>query len=271
MSHVKFVVQTLPRCGAGVVMSALQQHPQCEVHGCVFAGDSQEAADLLRGAANWRDVFNRHTEPPAAAGTTASGFIAYCVPQSLQMGLGVRWEWSTTLWQYLGDKGRDEAKIVRIWREDPIARAISVMFTIHTGTRSVRDMTSAARMYVANHPVISINAAVFRQLLDEWEQSAAMPQLPGERLQINYEMLLINWPAELSKLQQFLGLGVQQLSPQLAKMGKLPPHTFVENWDILVESFRNTRYEGHFDKYLDYFAPQYVRVAKLREAAVRRS
>lgn len=261
MAHVKFVIQALPRSGAGLVMSALAKHPQCRAQGCVFYGNTVETEAAMLAAGSWRALFNSVTSPLLQqTGNTASGFISYRYPSAMQSGLGVKWEWSQTLWQYLTDKGHTEAQIVRIWRDDPIARAISASIALRTNVLATRKNSDAARVYFIdiNHPA-DIQPWVLRHFLDEWIAAEQLPTGKTPPLTITYEDLIGNWRGGMQAIQQRLGLDVMELTSPLAKMGDIPPHRLVANWDLLVKSFRSTRYEQYFERYNSYFLPVYMR------------
>lgn len=259
MSHVKFVVQTIPRSGAGVMMSALARHPQCAAGGTDFVGDSPAALAALRVAGSWKARFDHCTQ--VLAQQRAAGFISYRYPPAMQAGLCAKWEWTQTLWRYICDKGSDDVRVIAIRREDPVARAISAAIALFTGVTAARKNSDALRQYIANRSPITIPPWLFRTLIDEWLTADELLQSRARTLAITYEELVQEWPGTMKSVQEFLGLDVINLATPMARLGCVPPHTLVDNWDIVIEAFKSTRYEQYFDKYITYFMPMYVRQA----------
>lgn len=242
-------------------MSALARHTRCTTAGTKFVGSDADSVEAMRLAGNWRTLFDNATardKGGASTGNTAAGFIAYRVPGVMQNGRGVHWEWTQTLWQYLYDKGKDVAKIICVWRDDPIARAVSAAAALQTGRKAAWKMSTALRLYNAMPP-ITIEPWLFRYFLEEWEAAAGLPATRSDTFYVTYEELVENWAERIHAIQVFLGLEPEELTTPLAKLGKTPPHTFVANWELLVESFRSTRWEQHFDRYSKELLPKYMR------------
>lgn len=257
MSHVKFVVQAIPRSGAGLIMSALSRHPQCAVRGTAFVGDTPQAVADMRAAGSWKAWFDRCTE--VSGERKAAGFISYRYLPSAQAGLCVKWEWTQTLWQYISDKGSDDVRVVRITREDLITRAISAAVALFTGTVAARKNSDALRHYMANQKAIDVPPWLFRTFLDEGLAVDLLPHCRARTFSTTYEEFIATWADTTQALQKFLGVDVLQLTTPLARLGCVPPHTLIANWDMLVDSFKSTRYEAYFEKYMLYYLPLYVR------------
>ncbi len=260
MGHTGFVIQSLPRCGAGLVMSALARHPECRVSGLLFDGTKLDNAVTMRAAGHWKQLYEAGIKQDPlhdAMKGSAAGFISYRVPNALQAGRGVHWEWSQTLWQYITDRGADGVKIVSIFRDDPIARAISAAVSLRTGVTAAGKLTDALRVYLAGRVPIVIQPWLFRYFLEEQELAEATPAGRVSTYSVYYEDLLEDWPGCIHTIQEFLGLTPMELISPLAKLGKTPPHTLVANWELLVDSFRSTRWEQYFERYVDYFLPIY--------------
>ncbi len=259
MSHVKFVVQAIPRSGAGVVMSALARHPQCAAGGVDFVGDTAAVLESLRAAGSWKARFDQCTR--VAGQQKAAGFISYRYPAVTQSGLCAKWEWTQTLWRYICDKGSDDVRVIAIRREDPVARAISAAIALFTGVTAARKNSDALRQYIAGRAPVTIPPWLFRTLIDEGLTTDELPQNRAKTLSITYEGLVQEWPTTMQSVQEFLGLDVISLTTPMARLGCVPPHTLVANWDIVIEAFKSTRYEQYFEKYSAYFMPMYVKQA----------
>lgn len=264
MGHTGFVVQSIPRCGAGLLMSALARHPECRVSGLLFDGTRLDNAVTMRAAGHWKHLYDagikRDSLHDATKGS-AAGFISYRVPNSLQSGRGIHWEWSQTLWQYITDRGADGVKVIAIFRDDPIARAISAAMALKTGVTAAGKMTDALRLYHAGQGKmpITIQPWLFRYFLEEQELAEALPAGRVSTYSVYYEDLVEDWAASINTIQEFLGLTPMELTSPLAKLGKTPPHTLVANWELLIASFRSTRWEQYFERYNAYFLPLYNR------------
>ena len=262
VGHTGFVIQSLPRCGAGLVMSALARHPECRVAGVLFDGTKLNNVVTMRAAGHWKLLYEagikRDTLHDVARGS-AAGFISYRVPNAMQAGRGVHWEWSQTLWQYITDRGADGVKVISIFRDDPIARAISAAMALKTGVTAAGKHTDALRMYLAGRSAITIQPWLFRYFLEEQELAEDLPMGRVSTYSVYYEDMLEDWRSCIGSIQEFLGLTPVELTSPLAKLGKTPPHTLVANWDLLVDSFRSTRWEQHFERYVAHFLPIYNR------------
>jgi hypothetical protein len=161
------------------------------------------------------------------------------------------------LWQYITDRGADGVKVISIFRDDPIARAISAAMSLRTGVMAAGKHTDALRVYLAGRVPITINPWLFRYFLEEQELAEALPAGRVSTYSVYYEDLLEDWPGCIHAIQEFLGLTPVDLTSPLAKLGKTPPHTLVANWELLVDSFRSTRWEQYFERYTDHFLPIY--------------
>ena len=259
MSHVKFVVQSLPRCGAGLVMSALGRHPQCETRGTAFVGDTPQALETMLAAGSWKTLFDRCTR--VSGQQQAAGFISYRYPPIMQSGMCAKWEWTQTLWRYISDKGSNDVRVLSVRRMDPIARAISAALELFTGVAAARKNSDALRQYIAARQPVTIPPWLFRTMIDEWLTAETLPQGRAKELEITYEDTVHAWTATMETVQQFLGLDVVELTTPLARLGCVPPHTLVANWDIVMEAFKSTRYEQYFEKYVAYYLPMYMKQA----------
>lgn len=262
VGHTGFVIQSLPRCGAGLVMSALARHPECRVSGLLFDGTRLDNAVTMRAAGHWKRLYDEgisrdplHSDKHGSA----AGFISYRVPNALQAGRGVHWEWSQTLWQYITDRGADGVKVIAISRDDAIARAISAAMVLKTGVTAAGKMTDALRLYHAGQgkAPITIQPWLFRYFLEEQELAESLPAGRVSTYSVYYEDLVKDWGACIGVIQEFLGLTPMPLTSPLAKLGKTPPHTLVANWELLVDSFRSTRWEQYFERYVAHFLPIY--------------
>lgn len=262
MGHTGFVIRSLPRCGAGLVMSALARHPECRVSGLLFDGTRLDSAVEMQAAGSWKSLFDAGIKKDPlhnAANGSAAGFISYRVPNTLQAGRGTNWAWSQTLWQYITDRGADTVKVIYITRDDAIARAISAAMSLKTGVTAAGKLTDALRLYRAGQgrSPITIQPWLFRYFLEEQEAAEDLSMGRVSTYSVYYESLVADWSACIGVVQEFLGLQRVELTSPLAKLGKTPPHTLVANWDQLIESFRSTRWEQYFERYTDYFLPIY--------------
>jgi hypothetical protein len=242
-----------------MLMSALAQHPQCRASGCLLAGDTPANTEELQQYGNWQEAFQAATAPPELSGDTSSGFISHRLPAGLQPGRGTHWVWTNTLWQYLEDRGRESARVLHLYREDPIARAISEWSVLRTGVKAAVKMSAALREHTARAQPDNMPPWVMRALLDEWQSPGSSPIRNTQVQTLSYESLVADWPSAVKFIQAFLGLDPIALVPTTAKLGKIPPHTSVTNWETLVESFRNTQYEVHFEQYMTRHLPTYMK------------
>ncbi len=235
-----FVIQSMPRCGTHLVLTALQSHPDLTCYGEVlnpfstvhgFPDINPTAPKLIK-----------HCK--SAAKPTGFAAHAYVGLGPHERGPGIDKEFLSQktvrcevgFWHNLPK----DCKVVTLRRDNLLERYVSMaLATKHDIWRvQVGDPLLPPTVLTVNIP----------DMLKAFERTETLYAIAQERfpdaLMLSYEEIVEDTNATLGQIQRYLGVKELPIKPTTVKTGR-PMHETLVNYTAVQDAIRGTQYE-HF-------------------------
>jgi len=219
-----FLISSYPRCGTHMLVTALDQHTKLHAYGEVFNPASDNGNHGLSSVNQVLETFWPHDKSGFAAHAyigRVSAATSYVAPLSLYTGL----------WKQLPK----QLKVISLRRRDLFARFVS-----HVRAKQSKVWNKFNTDKGVDQPPVLINAkelvanATFTKSC--WAEVGK--QYP-DCLVVYYEDLCEHWERELGRIQEYLGVAMESLSPTSVKLGTDLKKTVI-NHDAVLRTVKKT-------------------------------
>lgn len=238
-----FVLLSAERTGSNLLTELLQSHPNVQSAGELFNPGQIEAGVLdmpLVDAAELPAMLELRRRDPAAlhadflqracnVGCHAAGFKLMYYHAAVD---------NRVVDHLLGLR---DLHVVHLVREDRLARWISMMHAVQSGSWwAPIGAAKATRESVELKPRETIMALESDELLEERFRAT----FADRRMHVvTYEQLASDLQGTAAQVLDFLGVDVRPLHAQSVKTGERDPRVTVRNWRELTAALRDTRWE----------------------------
>jgi len=239
----KFVLAGTQRAGTSLVNSTIDEHSRIRCYGEVFLYANGKGRNMpgsyrrfvdARGWAGWvRHYLNRRAsmrccldELYALDGFDAVGF-------KLMLSQAQR---NPAIVDYLVDM---DVKVVFLMRRNVLKTHLSRVSARERGLYISKEKVKVAKIRVDT-----------RHLLDHLRTIAGEQSLwrgifrELHSIDVIYEDVVRDKPAELARIEDFLGVGHEELKTPVVKINPDDMRDYVENFDEIVNCLRGTEFEG---------------------------
>ncbi len=228
MAATAFVIVADLRTGSTVLSSTLDRHPQIRCRGELFHPDDFPDNQLpgeSRPALSGRALVARAL---ADDDVRAAGFRAMV----FHPDAAVRPQWAGAWDGLAGHRG---LRVIELRRRDALAQLASLTIAQETGRFTPHPDDP---LYDPQHrPRVHLDPDALRHWIDERARLYAQrrAQLQGHpMLELTYEQLADEWASTMLRIQDFLGVDPQPLSPAKQKQEQRPLHEMILNYDELA-------------------------------------
>lgn len=250
----RFLVAGCPRTGSSLIAMTLDLHPKVRCLGELFHPSLTERARNHHVSRDRDSVsFYRDGEDPIA-------FLERCVWQTTSVSaVGFK------LFPSHANTGSTKGLFSRLHREYPDLSVIhayrpnyldvwvSLERASQTGLWQVPSARS--RQIAADAKPVVINPdelEAYFSFMETSDEMIATFHHPGRYLRVTYSDLENRFQSALTRMWQFLGVDVVQLSPPLVKQNNESHSSFLLNYEELRRRFRSTRFAWFFS---DAYSP----------------
>ncbi len=240
---IRFIILSNPRSGTNFLQGLLDEHPQIsclgevfhrnfDFHGLLPPGTLSTAVDLQP----WyraRDedpqgLLEQHVWSGKPPGTLAAGFRIF--PPQFQIC-------DQFPLRYL--PGLPDLKVIQLWRENELARYLSLKQAEATGLWTESRPTRAPPLPLEVDPRRFLHQS--RWVESQFRKIAQL--FPDERVfRISYETLAKGWQVEIPRLFDFLGLPHRPVAPRLHVQARYRARAVVLNYDKVAQALRPTEH-----------------------------
>ena len=216
-----FVIRSFPRSGTHMLKSALDSHSKLNCQGELFHPTPHDFSMRRLGAVGHLESFKLGP---------LDGFVVHgFVPTEGQPYIGIYED----LWQVLRVF---HVPMIIVQRQDQIRRAASAKIaqSRRTWRRTPKCPTTEETCTLDVEEFLRALNNVYScdRLSKQWYPWAHMVQ---------YETLTREWPVEVAKIQQYLGVGVERLVPRIEKQDPRPIADIITNYPRLREQLLKTQ------------------------------
>lgn len=230
-----FIVLADARTGSYMLMSLLNAHPEVVAYGEMF-NPGRPLESVVPGtrnrqrAAPGRLLRRRlwHTGHPA--GRTVGFKLLY------GQGVGV----SAPVWPYL--RAMSNLRVIHLTRRNSLARQVSLTRALRDGVWTV---SSGAEPSRSLDPVVLDIPALLASLGAQarWVAHAREAFARSQVLEVAYEDLVADQPAQMKRVFEFLGVPPRAVTADTRKIGGPTLRDDVANWHDVCQALRGTRWE----------------------------
>lgn len=220
-----FVIVADVRTGSTLLSSTLDRHPQIRCRGELFHWQDfpdNQVPDGPRHALSAGPLIRRALSDRSGE---AAGFRAMV----FHPDVSAQPQW-TKAWRILAEY--PGLRVIYLERRDPLAQFASMTIAQQTGRFNP---SPEDPLYDPDHrPRVHIDPADLRHWIDEranlYAQCRAELQA-HPTLDLSYEQLADDWAGTITRIQDFLGVDREPLTPAKQKQEQRPLHEMVVNYD----------------------------------------
>ena len=244
MDYVKFIILARSRVGSNFLRSALNSHSQIVLYGELFqrleairweiAGYSQSKRMLSRYRTNpvqflKSQVFHPFPEPVRAVGFKL--FYYHARKNEL-----------SPIWKHLAQN--QEIKVIHLKRKNILRAHLSRQKAAITGVWIKKSGSSEQHVQIALDPdacVIDFNRT------REWEREHDVVFGEHDKIEVLYEDLAGDFQGQMTRIQDFLGVCVEEVHARTYKQADQPLSEAISNYAALRARFAGTSWEEFFN------------------------
>ncbi|KAI5082243.1 hypothetical protein GOP47_0001986 [Adiantum capillus-veneris] len=238
----KFAIFSMQRTGSGWFETLLNSHPNVSSHGEIFSVEKRrENMSTIKKTLD--TVYSLDWDSSASKNEcTAAVGLKWMLNQGLM-------EYKREVAAYLN---RNSVSVIFLFRRNILRRYVSIL--ANTFDREKKQFNGTHRAHVhskeeasllaAYKPTVNLTSLITYMKRIEEIMLDALLSFNGTRNMVVYYEDLVDMPAELKRVQEFLHVDCRELQSKHVKIHTLPLSGQIENWRELSTRLKGTKYES---------------------------